>query len=81
MKSAGAAARRPIEREASMATWAARASTKGSGHTSLFARLRDEDGPSKSLVLALPLPPFRCDEDDDDAEEADDDDEEDIKEK
>lgn len=54
LASAAAAARRPMLREAAMATWAASASRKGSGQTSLTARRLEDDGPSK-----LP-PPLLC---------------------
>lgn len=57
MARAGAAASLPMEREASMATWVARASTKGSGQTSFTARRLDEDGPSKSPPLCTLLGP------------------------
>ena len=65
-----------------MATWAARASTKGSGQTSLTARLRDDDGPSKSppllaLVAPTPLPlPLPSWEDEDEEEEEEEEEEE-----
>lgn len=55
MASAAAAARRPMLREAEMATWAASASRKGSGQTSLTARRLEDDGPSKSPPLPPPL--------------------------
>lgn len=70
-------------REAAMATWAARASRKGSGQTSLTARRLEDDGPSKSPLLcrtvlvpaALPLSNSDVEGDEDDG---DDDEEEDM---
>lgn len=57
-----------------MATWAARASTKGSGQTSFTERRLEEDGPSKSPplrtllgpALSFPFPSWDEEEDEDD---------------
>lgn len=58
-----------------MATWAARASTKCSGQTSLTARWREVEGPSKSpplLALVLPPPlPLPSSEEEEEEEEED----------
>lgn len=76
MAIAVAAARRPSEREASMATWRTRSSRKWPGQISLLPmeRIRVKDGPSKSPASlrlapwpALPLP---SSVEDDDADEA-----------
>ena len=50
LKRAWAAARRPMVREASTATWTARASRKGSGQTPLLdlILLREDEGPASS---------------------------------
>lgn len=60
LANAAPAARRPMLREASMATWKAKASTKGSGQTpfAAFMRLRDDDddGPGSNSSSSPPPP-------------------------
>lgn len=58
-----------------MATWEARASTKGSGQTPFPERRREEEGPSKSPPPPPPPPTSpSCEDEEDEEEEEEDDD-------